>query len=86
MNDLRQEHVVLETERYRIEGMLTLPSEGYRSRVSDFVNQRDRDFFTLSDAKISVLEHPGDVRELPFVMVGRRHITLLSPAEPGREL
>ena len=41
---------MLETDRYRISGTLTLPREGYRSRLSDYVNQRDREFFTLSAA------------------------------------
>ena len=72
--------MVLETDRYRIEGQLTLPSEGYRSRLSDFVNQRDREFFTLSDATIAVLDHPGDVKQAPVVLVGRQHIRLLTPA------
>jgi hypothetical protein len=40
----RREPVFLETDHYRIEGKLTLPSEGFRSRLSDYVNQGDRDF------------------------------------------
>ena len=38
--DQRLEHVVIETERYRIQGDLHLPAEGYRSRLSDYINQR----------------------------------------------
>ena len=45
----RQERVVVETERYRVEGKLTLPREGYRSRLSDHLNRRDQEFFTLFD-------------------------------------
>jgi uncharacterized protein DUF6812 len=82
--DLRTEKVVVETDRHRIEGSLTLPREGFRSRLSDFVNQRDRDFFSLSDARISPLvEGGGDVQEVPFVMVARRHIRVLVPAGTG---
>src|SRR5947209_16109235 len=50
--DLREEEIVLETDRYRIAGKLTLPREGYRSRLSDYVNQRDREFFALSAVTI----------------------------------
>ena len=32
----RSERVRLETERYRIFGTLTLPRDGYRSRMSDY--------------------------------------------------
>src|SRR5436190_2004116 len=52
----RQERVVVETERYRIEGNLTLPREGYRSRLSDHLNRRDQEFFTLLEAKLTRLE------------------------------
>ena len=38
----RKEQVVVETDRYRIEAMLTLPREGYRSRVSDHLNRATR--------------------------------------------
>jgi hypothetical protein len=81
--DLRTEKVVVETDRHRIEGSLTLPREGFRSRLSDYVNQRDRDFFSLSDARISPLGEGGETQEVPFVMVARRHIRVLVPAGEG---
>src|ERR1700712_966957 len=78
--DLREEQVVLETDRYRISGTLTLPREGYRSRLSDYVNQRDREFFTLSGATVTALDEPGDTRQASFLMVGRSHVRLISSA------
>ena len=79
--DLREEDVVLETDRYRISGKLTLPREGYRSRLSDYVNQRDREFFTLSGVTVTALDAPGETRETPFLMVGRNHVRLIAPLE-----
>lgn len=70
--------MVLETDRYRISGTLTMPREGYRSRLSDYVNQRDREFFTVSDATITELDVPGQSREVPFLMVGRSHVRLIA--------
>jgi hypothetical protein len=78
--DLREEQVVLETDRYRISGTLTLPREGYRSRLSDYVNQRDREFFTLSQATVTALDAPDDTRDASFLMVGRSHVRLISSA------
>lgn len=75
--DLREEQVVLETDRYRITGKLTLPREGYRSRLSDYVNQRDREFFTLSDATIAALDGEPAERQVEFLMVGRSHVRLI---------
>ncbi len=77
--DLRHEQVVLETDRYRVEGSLTLPREGYRSRLSDYVNQREREFFSLQDAKLTALDAPGQVQEVPFLMVARAHVRLVQP-------
>src|SRR3954449_8241597 len=80
--DLREEQVVLETDRYRITGALTLPREGYRSRLSDYVNQRDREFLTISEARIEPLDaSSGEVaRTEPFLMIGRGHVRLIAPA------
>jgi hypothetical protein len=82
--DLREEQVVLETDRYRISGTLTLPREGYRSRLSDYVNQRDREFFTLSDATVVALDAPDQpARKASFLMVGRNHVRLIASASDG---
>lgn len=77
--DHRVEKVVVETDRYRIEGNLTLPREGYRSRLSDYVNQRDRDFFAFSEATLTPLDGDGSAREVPFLMVARMHVVLVTP-------
>ncbi len=78
--DLREEQVVLETDRYRITGALTLPREGYRSRLSDYVNQRDREFFVVSDAQVVQLEGSSAPRREPFLMISRRHVRLIAPS------
>lgn len=83
--DLRREPIVIETARYRIEGAITLPREGYRSRLSDFVNQRDRDFFAISDARVTLLGSGGEPEDVGFVMVARSQIVMVRPAGDGAE-
>ena len=83
--DLRLENIILETDRWRIEGQLTLPAEGYRSRLSDYVNQRDREFFTLSSATVTELDAPGQSRQASFLMVGRSHVRLIASETEGLE-
>jgi hypothetical protein len=78
--DVRKERVVVETDRYRVEGMMTLPSEGYRSRVSDHVNRRDQAFFTMVDCKLVSLDDSGRDWDTPVLMLARRHIRLIVPA------
>lgn len=71
---------MLETDRYRIEGSMTLPAVGYRSRLSDHLNRRDVEFFTIQDAVLTPLGD-GEPQTVPVVMVARRHVRLVVPAE-----
>jgi hypothetical protein len=79
----RQEKVVVETDRYRVEGMMTLPQEGYRSRVSDHVNRRDQEFFTILDAQLVAIDGSGRDWDTPVLMLARSHIRLIVPAADG---
>jgi hypothetical protein len=81
--DVRRERVVVETDRYRVEGMLTLPREGYRSRLSDHINRRDQEFFTIQDADVTSLDSSGRDWQAPVLMLARRHIHLIVPASEG---
>ena len=78
--DVRRERVVIETDRYRVEGVLTLPKEGYRSRLSDHINRRDQEFFTIQDATLTALDGSGREWNAAVLMLARRHIRLIAPA------
>ena len=74
---------MVETDRYRIEGSLTLPREGYRSRLSDHINRREQEFFTIQDANLVALDGSGRDWAAPILMLARRHIRLIVPASEG---
>jgi hypothetical protein len=80
--DLRREQVVVEIERYRIQGALHLPAEGYRSRLSDYMNQREAEFLPMTDCTITTVES-GTERQVPFLLVARRHVRLIAPVDPA---
>ena len=71
---------MLETDRYRVEGSMTLPAVGYRSRLSDHLNRRDVEFFTIQDAVLAPLGG-GEGWRAPVVMIARRHVRLVVPAD-----
>lgn len=73
--------VVLELDRHRIVGELTLPIEGYRSRLSDYLNQNDLDFIALTNATVIEQLDSGatDATEHEFIAVGSEHILLAYP-------
>ena len=80
---MRIERVVLETEHHRITGDLHLPREGYRSRLSDYLNRGDDHFVPLANAQVASLNGNGHVDEREFLAVARNHVTLAYPAGEG---
>jgi hypothetical protein len=77
----RSERVLVETDRYRIIGSLTLPRDGYRSRMSDFLNSSDRDFISLTDVVMEAVGGDGSTSRHEFIAVARRHIVFAMPVD-----
>jgi hypothetical protein len=75
----RHERVYVETSRHRITGVLTLPADGYRSRLSDFLNGSERDFVSLTDVVVELIGREGPGTEHDFLAVSRRHIVFAIP-------
>jgi hypothetical protein len=76
--ETRIERVVLETDRHVIAGDLTLPREGYRSRLSDFLNRGELDFIPLVNVEITSADGT-DPRHRSFTAVARSHVRLAYP-------
>ena len=74
-SQLRAERVIFETERHRISGLLTLARDGYRSRMSDLLNAKERDFVSLTEVTVERLDG-SPPEQHPFLAVSRRHIVL----------
>jgi Family of unknown function (DUF6812) len=72
--NLREERVVVETERYRMTGTVQLPRDGYRSRLTEHLNASERDFIALTDVEIVPLDGAAAPTRESFVALGRRHI------------
>ena len=72
----RDERIILETSRYRVTGVLRLPRDGYRSRLSDYLNSAERAFIPLTDVEIIPLDGSGSTERRAFVALSIRHIVL----------
>jgi hypothetical protein len=79
--DQRLTKIIAETGRYRITGMLRLPPEGYRSRLSDYLNAPERAFLSLTDAVLEPLDGDGPAEHLPFVALSVAHVVLVTHGE-----
>lgn len=79
--DFRRSRIVCISDRHRIEASVALPSEGHHSRLSDYLNQRDRDFIPLEDAEVRPLDDPDRVERHPFLLVSRAHLRIITPGD-----
>jgi hypothetical protein len=82
--DTRDERILIETDRYRITGMLRLPKDGYRSRLTDYLNASERSFLPLTDVEIVPLDNGASPQRRPFMALSLRHIVLAMPADATR--
>jgi hypothetical protein len=82
--EYREERIVVETDRYRITGVLRLPKEGYRSRLTDYLNASERSFLPLTDVEIVGLDNGSSPERRPFMALSLSHIVLAMPADGGR--
>jgi hypothetical protein len=83
--DQRYQRVLIETDRHRITGRLNLPREGYRSRLTDYLNSAERAFLALTDVEITPLDG-GAPESRPFLALSVRHVVMVVPEdteEPG---
>ncbi|MGI8713531.1 MAG: DUF6812 domain-containing protein [Solirubrobacteraceae bacterium] len=77
----RDEPIVVETDRHRITGLLRLPAEGYRSRLTDYLNASERVFVALTNVEVASLHGTPSVEQRELVALSLRHIVLAMPAE-----
>jgi hypothetical protein len=76
----RDERIIVETERHRISGLVRLPVDGYRSRLTDYLNASEREFVALTDVEVTSLNGSARVEQRDFVALSLRHIVLAMPA------
>jgi hypothetical protein len=76
----RDERIMVETDRYRITGVLSMPRDGYRSRLTDYLNSSERAFVALTD--VELVPHGGGMaKRCEFLAVSVNHIVLAMPLD-----
>ena len=72
--------VEIHTDTYKIRGTLFVPlaSEGgYSSRLSDLLNNSDKQFLALTNVKAVALPNLNEKWEAPFMGVNKNAITMV---------
>lgn len=79
--DQRPTRILAETERYRITGVVFLPPDGYRSRLSDYLNTPEHTFLALTDVELTPLNGGGPAESHGFLALSLQHIVFAVPLD-----
>lgn len=77
----RRERVRIETASHEIEGTLQLPHEGFRSRLTDFLNSQRDDFLPLTDAEVTWLDGTRPPERHDYLALAARHVVIVVELE-----
>jgi hypothetical protein len=79
----RLQRVRIETARHEIEATVQLPQEGFRSRLTDFLNASDEDFLALTDAEVTWLDGSRAPEHHAYLALASRHVVLVMELSPA---
>ena len=79
----RHERVRIETSRHEIEATLQLPQEGFRSRLTDFLNAQGDDFLPLTDARVTWVDGSREPEHHEYLALAARHVVLVLELSPA---
>ncbi len=82
--DTRIQRVIVETTRFHIVGDVALPTEGFRTRLSDVLNRSETGFIPLVNVEVTPIGG-GETESLRFVAVSRTRIELAYEVEAARK-
>jgi len=81
--DTKIQRVVMETAKYQIAGDITLPTEGFRTRLTDLLNRTDTGFIPLVNVELSPTDG-GEPETRSFVAVARNQIEFAYELDEAR--
>jgi hypothetical protein len=80
--ELRDARVSLETDHHLITGTVQLPRDGFRSRVTDYLNSKADEFLAVTDAEVTPRDRPEGGERVAFLAVSVRHVILATDIDP----
>ena len=64
---------------------MLLPTDGYRSRLTDYLNAAEREFLALTDVEVCNLQGTPRIEKREFIALSLRHVVLAMPADEGSD-
>ena len=78
----RHARVRIETARHEIEATLQLPHEGFRSRLTDYLNTRSEAFRPMTDAEVTYLDGAREPERHEYLALASRQVVLVIELAP----
>ncbi len=75
----RIQDVIVLTARYRVQGQIKIATMGYRSRLSDFLNDDSFKFMPILNAKITGLNGEFDISFSEVLVINKDEIIMVIP-------
>jgi hypothetical protein len=63
-----------------------MPRDGYRSRLTDYLNASERTFLPLTDVEVTDLNDDRSPMRHDYLALSLTHIVVAMPADPNDEL
>jgi hypothetical protein len=79
----RLQRVRIETARHEIEATLQLPQEGFRSRLTDFLNASGEEYLALTDADVAWVDGSREPEHHAYLALANRHVVLVIELSPA---
>lgn len=79
-NKGKRVEVEILTDTYQIRRIVFVPlagKGGYRSRLSDLLNNSDAQFLSVTDVKAVALPDPNETWEAPFMAINKNAVTMV---------
>ena len=77
--DVKVLAITVFTSHYRVEGQIRYVSKGYRSRLSDYLNETNSTFLPITNAKITNIDGELHVLYKDVVIINKDEITMVIP-------
>ena len=77
--EVRVERIIAETDLYRIEGDVALPSGGYTNALCEILNRNEDKFISLENVELSALDGSGRSWRTPALDLAKKQIRLVVP-------
>ncbi len=81
---VRTERIIIETDRYRVEGDITILQGSYRNSPAEYLGSNNDELLSLRNVELFSLDGSGRDWATSFLFLNKRHIRSISPKDPAK--